>query len=176
MPTRGASPVSDCTPQDSPIGVAATHRACPSCGTRYDNSARFCPLDRAPLQIEGAPTDDPLIASLVADRFYIERKLGEGGMGRVYLASQLPMNRACALRVMRTDALKLPDATARFTREALSVSRMSHANIVSVYDSGETVDGVPHIATEFIDGESLSAARRLLGAPRSRWRTPTDCA
>lgn len=131
-------------------------RVCPSCGARYEGTARFCLVDRAPLHLEGATGDDPLISTLVADRFYVERKLGEGGMGRVYLASQFPMNRACALKVMRTDIIALPDARARFSREALSVSRMSHANIVAVYDSGETADGTPYIAMEYVDGEPLN--------------------
>ena len=140
-----------------PAGIAPEHvRVCPACGTRYGANARFCPADRHALVDEAPNTTDDLVSTFVADRYYVERKLGEGGMGRVYLASQLPMNRPCALKVMREDALGIPDARTRFTREALNVSRLSHPNIVAVYDSGETAGGLPYIAMEFVEGEPLS--------------------
>ena len=140
-------------------------RACPTCGTSYSFDALFCPSDGTPL----APPPVPLIGRTLGGRYHVVRELGRGGMGHVYLATQLPMKRPCALKVIRPDRGWDPASVARFHREAENASRISHTNVAQVYDSGEA-DGVAYLAMEYVEGEPLSAllAREgRLGARRT---------
>ena len=130
-------------------------RPCPTCGVSYPLDALFCPGDGTPL----APLAVPLIGRTIGGRYHVTRELGRGGMGHVYLATQLPMKRPCALKVIRPDRGWDPASVARFHREAENASRISHTNVAQVYDSGEA-DGLAYLAMEFVDGEPLSA---LLG-------------
>ena len=93
--------------------------------------------------------------------FELLRKLGSGGMGTVYLARQESLNRHVAVKVL--DRVDDPSALRRFERESLLAAAVSHPNIVFIVDSG-TVDGVPYLVQEFVDGSSLAdllAQRRL---------------
>ena len=140
-----------------------TLRACPTCGVGYPLDALFCPSDGTPLAAPPAP----MIGRTIAGRYQVTKELGRGGMGQVYLATQLPMKRPCALKIIRPDRDLDPSFLARFQREAENASRISHANVAQVYDSGEA-DGIAYLAMEFIDGEPLSAvlAREGRLAPR----------
>jgi serine/threonine-protein kinase len=129
-----------------------TTRNCPTCGLAYPLEALFCPSDGTPL----APPPTPLIGRTLGGRYQVTKELGRGGMGHVYLATQLPMKRPCALKVIRPDRGWDPASVARFHREAENASRISHANVAQVYDSGEA-DGVAYLAMEYVDGEPLSA-------------------
>jgi len=82
------------------------------------------------------------------------RRLGEGGMGVVYLAVQEPLNRLVALKVIRPERIGAFEAEARFRREVQSISELKHANIVTVFGSGEE-KGVHYFAMEFVPGEGL---------------------
>jgi len=134
--------------------VAQPNRVCPSCGAEYDASARFCPRDGSALVPKAA--DDDLPGRVVAGRYRVLRKLGEGGMGRVYLAEHVRMGRPCALKVLNPELVNSPDALARFAREASSASRIHHPNVASIYDFGETEDGIAYLAMEYAEGERLS--------------------
>jgi len=98
-----------------------------------------------------------LEGSIVADRYHILKKLGEGGMGRVYLAEHVKMGRKSALKVLHPGMVKDLDAITRFNREAANASRITHPNVAAVYDFGETSDGLIYLAMEFVDGESLAS-------------------
>jgi serine/threonine protein kinase len=93
------------------------------------------------------------------DDFRIERKLGSGGMGVVYLATQLSLDRLVALKVIG-DALNRPDDIARFRREAQAVARLDHPDIASVYYVGQDRQ-LCYMAMEFVEGPSL---RRVIDA------------
>ena len=108
----------------------------------------------------------------VSGRFLIKRLLGEGGMGKVYLAEQLPMGRKVALKVLRPDLSSDEAAVKRFFREALAVSRLQHPNTVTLFDYGESEKGDLFIAMEYLEGMSLKdllavtpkpSANRVLG-------------
>ncbi|MCX7826673.1 MAG: serine/threonine protein kinase, partial [Verrucomicrobiae bacterium] len=86
--------------------------------------------------------------------FAIIRKLGEGGMGAVYLARQAVLNRPVALKLMAESLSKDPEFVARFQREAATAANLAHPNIVQVYQAGEQ-DGVHFIAMEYVEGETL---------------------
>src|SRR4051812_44441822 len=86
--------------------------------------------------------------------FQVERMLGRGGMGEVYLARQISLNRPVALKVLRTDMLDNPTYLSRFEAEATAVARLNHPNIVHVYMLG-CVDGIRFIAMEYVQGTNL---------------------
>ncbi|HBP18691.1 MAG TPA: serine/threonine protein kinase, partial [Planctomycetes bacterium] len=88
--------------------------------------------------------------------FKLVRPLGEGGMGKVFVARQEALDRVVALKVLKPELAEDPEFLTRFAREARSAALFQHPNVVSVIDSG--VDerfGVNYIAFEFIDGGSL---------------------
>ena len=92
---------------------------------------------------------------LIAGRYEKKHLLGEGGMGAVYLANDNELSRLVALKMVRTDnELDLELALKRFMEEGKNSSQLSHANIISVYDLF-TVDGVPWMAMEYVQGKSL---------------------
>jgi serine/threonine protein kinase len=132
----------------------STSKVCPRCGAEYPANARFCETDGTALRVATGGTD--LEGSIVADRYLILRKLGEGGMGRVYLAEHVKMGRKSALKVLHPGMVKDLDAITRFNREAANASRISHPNVAAVYDFGETADGLIYLAMEYVDGESLA--------------------
>src|SRR5262245_25895277 len=86
--------------------------------------------------------------------FQVERMLGRGGMGEVYLARQISLNRPVALKVLRTDMLSNQTYLSRFDAEATAVARLNHPNIVHVYMLG-CVAGVRFIAMEYVQGTNL---------------------
>jgi len=142
-------------------------KICPVCATQYRDDVRFCPNDGQTLRSSG-PTED-LVGQVLADRYHIMKKLGEGGMGQVYLAEHVKMGRRSAIKVMNPSMVHDPEAVARFNREAANASRISHAHVCAIYDFGETPDGLIYLAMEFIEGEPLTELIRQEGAlPVSR--------
>ena len=129
-------------------------KICPICSTEYTDEVRFCPKDGQTLRSSSPGTD--LVGQVLADRYHVVRKLGEGGMGQVYLAEHVKMGRKSAIKVMSPSMVHDPDAVARFNREAANASRISHPNVCAVYDFGETPEGLIYLAMEFIEGEPLT--------------------
>lgn len=129
-------------------------KICPQCGTRYEGDNRFCTLDGASLVSE-SPTDT-LVGTVLADRYLVKEKLGEGGMGEVYLAEHVRMKRKVAVKVMRRAMVSDAEAIGRFHREAENASQITHPNVAAVYDFGETPDKLAYLAMEYVPGESLT--------------------
>jgi serine/threonine-protein kinase len=142
--------------------VNAALKVCPQCGTEYPANARFCEIDGTALRSAAGGND--LVGSIVADRYHIMKKLGEGGMGQVYLAEHVKMGRKSALKVMHPGMKADVDAISRFNREAANASRIAHPNVAAVYDFGETPDGLIFLAMEFIDGPPLTSVIEQQGA------------
>ena len=92
--------------------------------------------------------------SVLAGRYQIARTLGEGGMGAVYQAKDLELNRMVALKVIRPELAKNPAIIDRFKQELLLSQRVTHRNVIRIYDLGEG-DGVKFITMEFIEGQDL---------------------
>ena len=141
--------------------VSAT-RICPQCSTQYEDDQRFCPLDGSTLKSLSGAAD--LVGSVIADRYHVIRKLGEGGMGQVYLAEHVRMGRKSAVKVLHPAMVHDTDAISRFNREAANASRISHPNVAAIYDFGETSDGLIYLAMEFVEGEPLTAVIERVGA------------
>ena len=129
-------------------------KTCPVCSTEYADDVKFCPNDGQTLR-STAPASD-LVGQVVADRYHVIKKLGEGGMGQVYLAEHVKMGRRSAIKVMNPSMVHDPDAVARFNREASNASRIAHPNVCAIYDFGETPEGLIYLAMEFIEGEPLT--------------------
>jgi len=114
---------------------------------------------------------DPLISQLVADRYRVIRKLGEGGMGSVYLAEHVVIEKKLVLKVLAPELARREDLVARFLQEARSASRICHENVIDISDFGQSADGYVYIAMEYLDGKDLGEVVRAEGAlPWSRTR------
>jgi len=104
------------------------------------------------------------VATLVGKElgtYKIEKLLGAGGMGEVYLARDTKLDRMCALKLLPWHFLADADRIARFRREARALSSLNHPNLITIYEVGEA-HGLHFIATEFVEGETLSSLRSKL--------------
>jgi serine/threonine-protein kinase len=137
-------------------------KICPVCSREYPDEIRFCQHDGTTLR--GVTPAASLVGQVIADRYHVMKKLGEGGMGQVYLAEHVKMGRRSAIKVMSPAMVHDPDAIARFNREAANASRITHPNVCAVYDFGETPDGLIYLAMEFVEGEPLTALLERDGA------------
>jgi eukaryotic-like serine/threonine-protein kinase len=130
-----------------------TSRVCSTCHREVSGTGAFCPDDGTPLLI--VPRD--LVGTLVAGRYRVLRRLGEGGMGEVFLAQHEAIEKRVALKVLRRELSEKADVVARFQQEAKSASRIKHPNVVDVFDFGQTEDGRSFLALEYLDGRDLAA-------------------
>jgi serine/threonine-protein kinase len=96
----------------------------------------------------------PDLSGRTVGDFHVIRRLGQGGMGQVYLAEQVSLKRNVALKVLRPDLARNEQSLARFKAEAEAVARLTHANVVQVYYIG-AVDGLPFMALEYVEGKNL---------------------
>jgi len=103
--------------------------------------------------------DDPIIGTLIADRYRVGRRLGQGGMGVVYVAVHEALHKQVALKILQKLARLDPDAVARFEREAIATANLKHPNIAETTDFGQLADGGFYLVMEYVDGTPL---RRLL--------------
>jgi eukaryotic-like serine/threonine-protein kinase len=135
---------------------------CPACHQPNIDGARFCAKCGAllPHAVEGA--EDTLVGQIVGGRYRITQILGEGGMGRVYLAEQqMGTNvRKVAVKTLQSQYAKDQQVLARFHRECGTVSELEHPNTIQFFDFGQTPDGQLYIAMEFVQGQSLSDAMK----------------
>ncbi len=106
----------------------------------------------------------PMIGRVIADRYEILETLGEGGMGAVYKAKQLALDRVVALKVIRPELMGQGSNVQRFLREAAAAAKMTHSNIVRVFDFGHEEDLTLWLAMEYLEGRSLYHLLRDEGA------------
>ncbi|MFL5327387.1 MAG: serine/threonine-protein kinase, partial [Gemmataceae bacterium] len=95
-------------------------------------------------------------------KYYIQKELGRGGMGVVYLAEDPTLRRQVAIKVLSPQAAQNRTMVNRFLTEARAMAAMQHPNIVSVYEAGED-GGMPYFAMEFLHGGDLRQAIRRVG-------------
>jgi serine/threonine-protein kinase len=100
--------------------------------------------------------DDPLVGAVLAGRYVVKSRIGEGGMGLVYEGLHRDIDKQVAIKVLRDDLSRRPEVVARFRQEAKSASRIGHENIVDISDFGETTRGASYFVMEFLDGEDLA--------------------
>ena len=107
---------------------------------------------------------------LVLGAYAIERELGRGGMGAIYLGVHQTLGKRAAIKVLLPELSRRDDLIARFWAEARAVTAIKHASIVDVYDYGVTPDGRTFIVMEYLEGETLGArlkARGMLPVPQA---------
>ena len=143
---------------------------CPRCGRCEESGTALCPADGTPLQAV------PSVPRIVDNKYRIEQLLGRGGMGAVYRARDMRLDRLVALKVVRADLLGDPEARRRFRREAQIVARLQHPSIVSVFDYGTFVDGGAYLVMELVRGEDLRRVLQREGRlePQRAHRDPLD--
>jgi len=129
-------------------------RVCPECSRRFYSDIARCPDDGAPTFLVNQEED--LIGKTLDARFTITDLIGTGGMGAVYRAHQLSMDRAIALKLLRRELTGDEQAVKRFFREAKAASRLTNPHTITVFDFGQTAEGVLYIAMELLNGRSLS--------------------
>ncbi len=105
---------------------------------------------------------DPMVDRLLDGRYAVESRLARGGMASVYLATDTRLDRRVAIKVMHPGLAEDPDFVARFNREARASARLSHPDIVAVYDQGED-DGQAFLVMEYVPGATLRAVLRDRG-------------
>lgn len=138
-------------------------RECPRCESCYEDDVVTCPQDEA-------HTKHTLPGPrLLSARYLLEKRLGRGAMGQVYLArDQNLVTRRVAIKTVRPDILsdemlQEGEAIARFEREARAAASIRHPNVVDVTDFGKSPEGVFFLVMEYVDGESLYQLLRREG-------------
>lgn len=130
---------------------------CSQCKRSYDDQDfRVCPVDGSVLVPDETTALDPMIGKVLAERFRLVERIGQGGMGCVYKALHIQMDRPCAIKLLLPMAGDQESARARFRREAKMSSRINSPNAVTIYDFGEAEAGQFYLAMEYIEGESLA--------------------
>jgi serine/threonine protein kinase len=140
---------------------------CHQCKAVLPPEARFCLS--CGTRIEAAKPEahvDPLLEVLtkaIGFQYRIERLLGRGGMGAVYLAHELALDRDVAIKVLPPEQASTPVMRERFRREARTAARLSHPHIVPLYTFGE-VSGLVYFVMGYVGGESLASRLKSRGA------------
>ncbi|HJZ68234.1 MAG TPA: bifunctional serine/threonine-protein kinase/formylglycine-generating enzyme family protein [Blastocatellia bacterium] len=143
-------------------------KICPQCGSASDDPIEVCAVDHSGLLSIDANAD-PMLGKLLDDKYRLIRKIGEGGMGSVYRAVHTGMARTEAVKLLPSLSPGKDDAVARFKREAKMASHIDNVHAVTIYDFGQTDDGMLFLAMEFINGQPLSrviAEERVLAIDR----------
>ncbi|HEX8559795.1 MAG TPA: serine/threonine-protein kinase [Pyrinomonadaceae bacterium] len=141
---------------------------CPKCLRRFDSDAAACPDDGTPLRADAtvpsgaadappavapaAAASDPLVGLVLDDKYRLDERLGVGGMGTVYRATHLLIERPVAVKVLNARLVADETARERFRREARAAGRLQHSNAVAVTDFGETREGVVYLVMELLEG------------------------
>lgn len=132
---------------------------CPTCGRTFADKAQACPDDGTPLQADSTIAvdipADPLLGRTLDEKYRLDERLGTGGMGTVYRATHLLIDRPVAIKLLNPRFVEDEEAQARFRREARAAGRLQHANAVAVTDFGRTSDGFVYIVMELLEGRTL---------------------
>jgi serine/threonine-protein kinase len=137
--------------------VTALGRRCVVCRETYAGDERFCPRDGgAIVDADGGEAADPRVGRTVDGRYVIRRVLGRGGMGTVYAADHVGLDRSVAIK-LATWGDADDTARARFRREARAASRVAHPGVVAVLDFGSW-DDADYLVMELVAGRTLASA------------------
>ncbi len=132
-------------------------QVCPQCRRCYDHRAEHCAVD-------GAALDAPRVFPVhVAGRYRLTRLVGEGGMGTVFQARDVRLERDVAVKVIKAEHFNDATVRYRFEQEARAVARIDHPGVVGIFDSGELEDGSLFIVMEWLEGSDLGRLLRRVG-------------
>ncbi len=107
--------------------------------------------------------DDLLVGELISGRYRLESCLGEGGMGQVYRAEHVLMEKTVAIKVLHPDMTARDEVVARFQREARAAAALDHPNLCRALDFGQSEDGSFFFVMDYLEGESLREVIRTFG-------------
>ena len=132
-------------------------KRCPQCGQTFDDAVQFCPTDGAKPVPLGGPEqeEDPFIGVVLGGKYRLEKKIGEGGMGKIYLSRHITLGKKYAVKMLNPEFSNNQEAIERFRREAVTAGELEHPNIINVTDIDYTKDGHAYIVMEFLDGCEL---------------------
>jgi len=131
-------------------------KQCPTCQRQFDDSVKFCPDDASQLIVVGEERlSDPFIGVVLGTKYRIEEKIGEGGMGQIYLARHVTLKKRYAVKMLNSEFSKNQEAVERFRREATTAGELEHPNIINVTDIDYTEDNRAYIVMEFLEGREL---------------------
>jgi tRNA A-37 threonylcarbamoyl transferase component Bud32 len=138
-----------------PAGLShAVFEECPRCGNCYDTGTTRCPTDNLTLTL--IPN-----SRLLADRYRLDGRLGQGGMGKVYRATDISLDRKVAVKMIREELLSDPSALDRFSRECRVAGSLSHPNLVAVHDFGVDSAQRAFLVMELLEGITLRKEMQL---------------
>ena len=130
---------------------------CRDCPELADALAEVLEMSGALPELHRAAHDvDPLAGKSLAGRYLLQSCIGRGAMGMVYFAQDTELDRAVAVKLLDERLFHDPNARERFQREARAMAAIQHPNVVSVFDRGETEDGIQFLVMERLEGASLS--------------------
>ena len=159
-PTVGSSePIP--VPASAPVSAAVPHL---SSVPLAPSISQYISDDEA--ETPAAPSlVDPRLGEILLGRYRLDRLVGKGGMGRVYRATQLPLNRSVAVKILNPEfQRKDPQFVRRFFLEAATAARLTHPNTITVFDYGESERGELFIAMEYLPGKPLARILASEGA------------
>ncbi len=128
-------------------------RICLECGTFLGPDSNLCPKDAAHV-VE--PPEEELLGTTIADRYEILSIIGKGGMGVVYKARQIQMDRFVAVKMLHAHVAADPQGLKRFLHDAKACGALQHPNLVQVHDSGVVNEKRPYLVMSYEEGKSLS--------------------
>jgi tRNA A-37 threonylcarbamoyl transferase component Bud32 len=132
----------------APAGLTEAFEVCPQCGLCYDSGTGQCTQDGADLARIRLPRT-------LVGRYRLDRRLGCGGMGAVYEATDSGLERRVAVKVIRDDLVGSAEAAHRFQREARAAASFAHPNVVTVHDYGVAAERHAFLVMELLDGSTL---------------------
>ena len=144
--------MTDTTPPNAPADAAPKGQPGPVGG------GPDAPTKRNRARSKASSMADMLVGSVLADRYKLLHRIGEGAMGWVFLAEHVEIGKKVAIKVLRPSLCRLPEAVSRFRREARSATQIGSKHIVDVTDFGTTETGSVYFVMENLEGEDLSAA------------------
>ncbi len=132
-------------------------KECPLCGTCYDSNVQVCSKDNRELTLS-LPVE-----RTIENKYRLEKLLGRGGMGAVYQATDLRLNRLVAIKILLGSMFGDQEALRRFEREARASAKLTHPNIIAIYDYGRLPSEGAYLVMELIQGVSLRSKLAKFG-------------
>ncbi|QDE91352.1 serine/threonine protein kinase [Myxococcus xanthus] len=136
---------------------------CQRCEAQHEKWDGACPACGGTELLTVAPAVDRMLGRVVAGRFRILRRLGQGGMGSVYLAEQVGIGQQVAMKFLNSGLSTDPDVARRFLNEAKSYARVAHPNAVTLHDFGQDEEGSLYISMEYVEGDDLKSLLATCG-------------
>jgi eukaryotic-like serine/threonine-protein kinase len=147
---------------------------CPKCRGQFPDDVKFCPTDGEKLLSDEAfsGSDSDLAAGVLVGEYQVEKKIGEGGFGAVYLAVHPLIGKRVAVKVLSREYSSNPQMVQRFIEEARAVNQIRHRNIIDIFSFGVLDDKRQYFVMEYLDGKPLDVVLREKGRLRPEEAIP----